>query len=104
MLQYKKSANKGVLQPVMMLGLSRIETVFNSYGYAAVITSTDDSFHKVGSLHYVGLAVDLRIKHIQLEVIESLFDDVVKVLDSLSEHFQAILETDHIHVEYDRRR
>lgn len=103
MIQYKSTANKGVLEPVMMLALSRIERTYNDYGYACVVTSTDDSFHRVGSLHYCGLAVDIRTKNIQEDLKPVIADEVREKLTGLDTRFQVILEKEHLHVEFDRR-
>lgn len=104
MIQYKKSANKNALEPVMMLALSRVEKIYNEFGYSAVVTSTNDSFHKKGSLHYVGLAVDIRIRHIQQDLVQEINRLIKEKLTSYSNSFQVILEPDHIHIEYDRRK
>ena len=90
--------------PVMMLALSRAEKVFNEYGYVTIVTSTDDSYHMEGSLHYIGLAVDLRIKHIQKELVEEIFNSVQTIIEKLDYRFQCILKSNHIHIEFDRRR
>lgn len=87
----------------MYLALSRIEKIYNSYGYTAVVTSTNDSYHKIGSLHYLGLAVDLRIKHLQKEIVPTIADEIRTELTNISNNYQVVLELNHIHVEFDRR-
>ena len=52
---------------------------------------------KKGSLHYLGLAVDLRTKDLTPIVIESYYNALKLALSRLCD---VILEKDHIHVEY----
>lgn len=41
-----------------------VDLVYSQFRAQAIVTSTNDSKHKVGSLHYKNAAFDLRIKHI----------------------------------------
>ena len=63
-----------------------------------IITSGTDGVHKKGSKHYVGGALDLRISNIpngQLSI-------YVKALKGrLGPDYDVVLESDHIHCEYD---
>lgn len=75
-----------------------IDTISFSYiNRFAVITSTTDGKHKKGSLHYRGLAVDLRIKDLTADKKKLYFDALKFALMRLCD---VILESDHIHVEY----
>lgn len=66
--------------------------------YACVITSGSDGKHGPNSLHYQGKALDLRINTIMPEIRQT----VVKELKwALGEQFDVVLESDHIHVEFD---
>ena len=64
-------------------------------GRAAVITSVCDGKHRAGSLHYVGLAFDLRIWH--LPDVEKF---AAELRARLTDEFDVVVEDDHIHVEY----
>jgi len=68
------------------------------HGQRLVVISGLDGRHKKGSLHDVGLAVDLRFHDFgsatRLQVTHEL-------RRSLGDGFQVIGERDHIHVEYD---
>lgn len=71
---------------------------FLGMGYASVITSALDGKHSTNSLHYTGFALDYRTRH--------LLDGVPRVLqrrisDCLGSEFDVVLESDHIHIEYD---
>lgn len=103
MIQTKNNVHLGNLEPVMLLALLFLERKFNKLGHSLVVTSTDDGKHKENSLHYVGLAVDIRIRHIKNELeVGELTDSIQSLLSSLDKHFQVILESTHIHIEYDR--
>jgi len=63
----------------------------------AIITSTTDGKHMPGSLHYKGLAVDLRIRDLAPDEQKRYYNDLKFALSKLCD---VILEKDHIHVEY----
>jgi hypothetical protein len=86
------------LKPEMVMGLVIAEGYFSSAGVPdMVVTSAVDGVHGFGSLHYVGYAVDLRIWGIESgflpKFVEGLSSD-------LGEEFDVVLESDHIHVEF----
>ena len=83
------------------------EIIFDLLGVDLVITSANDGKHSPESLHYSGLALDMRIKHIgKVEdkkraatfLTLALGDDYDVVLESLGK------PNEHIHVEYDPPR
>lgn len=84
------------MTPQILLAIMIADRVFSEAGSPLVLTSVCDGTHKVGSLHYSGDAVDLRIWHL---------DDpqaTAQVLrESLGENYDVVLERTHIHVEYD---
>lgn len=84
------------LNPEIRRSLVAIETVYNKYGYEPVITATYDGNHKVSSLHYRNDAVDLRLPG--SKVMNAL---CVEMRTVLGKNFDVVLESDHIHVEYD---
>ena len=64
-----------------------------------VVTSISEGEHAPGSLHYVGLAIDLRQptpEHVPL--------CVQRLKAALGEDFDVLAEGDHIHVEYQPKR
>ena len=63
----------------------------------AIITSTTDGKHLPDSLHYKGLAVDLRTRDLSIEDKQLYFSALKFALRKLCD---VVLETDHIHVEY----
>jgi len=69
----------------------------NTFGQC-VITSASDGVHSPNSLHYSGKALDLRTKHLIPAVVPFLVRDLKL---ALGEQFDVVLETDHIHLEFD---
>lgn len=67
-------------------------------GTDAVLTSVIDGKHKVGSLHYKGLACDFRISQVLPETLKRI---EAEIRLSLSEEFDVVLEKDHLHIEFD---
>ena len=65
----------------------------------AIVTSLRDGSHSVNSLHYKGLAVDFRTKHLDEANIGALVTGLKVYLDPHG--YDVILEGDHIHVEFD---
>ena len=63
-----------------------------------VITSANDSKHGPNSLHYKGQALDLRTRHLNGQGLQAVY---LKLKESLGEQFDVVLESDHIHVEWD---
>jgi hypothetical protein len=91
------------LQPEILLAIMIADGVYASCGVRdLMITSLLDGVHSTNSLHYKGLAVDLRTKGTGLA--QRLFDGVRKALPSTL--YDVILENkdqenEHIHIEYD---
>ena len=73
------------------------ETVrmFNEH-YRITITSVSDSIHSRGSLHYIGNAVDIRIKDMKINI-EQYIEALKK---ALGKNYDVVKEIDHIHIEY----
>ena len=94
------------VQPALMMGLTVVEGVFRNFGVQeVVITSLNDGAHEFNSLHYQGLAADIRLvthpyyngyyTHALNQAI------LVESTRRLSKHFDLLLESDHFHLEYD---
>ena len=82
------------MHPKIIDNMDGVEAVFRKFGVEAVITSGRDGKHKEGSFHYKGQAFDLRTWHV--------IDQVAVLLRMyLGKDFDVIVESDHIHVEYD---
>ena len=85
------------IRPEMILALMVAEPLFTKGGVELVITSVVDGSHSMGSLHYAGAAVDLRIRHLPLGGAERIYGDLISALGS---DYDVVLEKSHIHLEF----
>ncbi len=98
MIKLKSGVSLKGLKPEMLAGLLIVNSVYSEMGYHTIVTSCNDGKHSRGSLHYVGLAVDTRTRNIPTaEQKDKLKDDVA---EALGWEFDVVLESDHLHVEY----
>lgn len=97
----KKGVRMDGVQPVIILALNKISRIYADYERPLVVTSAIDGEHKTGSLHWIGLAVDIRSRFFDKPGI--IAADIHYQLKSLDKRYQVIVEKDHIHIEFDRR-
>lgn len=95
----------GLREP-MRYPLREAERIWREYGYDCVVTSGRDGKHSWGSLHYYGLAVDLRTQdHNEAQWPAAVRKEIAiylqQALREYSKHYQVIAHDSHIHVEYD---
>ena len=64
--------------------------------YCPTITSGKDGLHSKDSLHYQGLAIDLRTRDMKNPKMV-----VILLKNTLDYELDIVLEKDHIHIEYD---
>lgn len=94
--------NKGVniqgidfkLRPALMYA----EDIWKSHGQELVITAGMEGEHSASSLHYYGLALDLRTNYFSLDTARIV---CLELANKLGRNFDVVLEKSHIHVEYD---
>lgn len=103
MLSFKEGCRIDGLKPEILAAVPVILEVFRKYGYDMTITEGTGGTHMHNSLHYKGLALDIRSKHITSPSVKSkiLFDCVI-MLDS---NYDFIIENEgqtneHFHAEY----
>ncbi len=96
----KSGVKAAGLQPEILLAIVEAREVFRDLGADLIITSLTEGKHMPGSLHYEGLAVDLRTRHLALSD-RALAANRLRM--NLGPDYDVILETDppHIHVEFD---
>lgn len=75
--------------------LNKLVAIYGPYGYDLIITSAYEGTHSPSSLHYSNEAVDVDDPPDHKEEITR------KIKDSLGRDFDVVLESDHIHIEYD---
>ena len=86
------------MHPAIEAATSSIEKVYAQFGVPCVCTSARDGKHSPKSLHYSGRAIDLRTRQLgnmqQLEV-------TARLRKVLGPDFDVVLESDHLHIEFD---
>jgi hypothetical protein len=85
------------IKPELAVGLMVADGVYRDHGALMTVTAVCDSAHSPGSLHYVGLAADLRIRDIPPETVAKIRE---RLAAALGPDFDVLLEADHIHVEF----
>lgn len=87
------------IRPEALHALWVAAAVITGEGYEAVVTSGVEGTHGTGSLHYLGLAVDYRVRHIPVARRAFIRD---KIRASLGQEYDVILEhdPDHYHIEF----
>lgn len=100
-IQLKEGVSLVGLRPEMSFGASIAASVFLGYGYDAIITSVTEGQHSLTSLHYVGFAVDFRVRHIPEDLREAIANTIRSALGA---EFDVILKPTHIHVEFQPKR
>lgn len=80
----------GDLQPIARKGLGKVAKLYKTSGLDLFVTSLRDGNHSDGSLHYDGLAFDIR-KGIE----------IYRIKLALGGGWDVVEEVDHIHCEYD---
>ena len=101
MLQ-KLGVNIILLSPHVRSKLQVIDEIFLKWaGREAIITSGNDGQHMVGSFHYRWRAIDLRTRDLTKEVREKVWNELNKKLNESGHLFDILLESDHIHIEFD---
>jgi hypothetical protein len=86
------------LRPEIVIAVMVANDVFQEAGFDCVITAGIDGSHSRGSIHYKGLAVDLRARQVP-PVDQSKI--LAKLQERLGGDYDVILEADHYHVEFD---
>lgn len=79
----------------IMFAVLAVDEVYAEYAEELVITSVTDGRHMRGSLHHCGLAMDCRLPKHNLDSI------VAEIQRRIGVHYDVVLESDHIHVEFD---
>ena len=92
----KKGVDLRGLAPQMAIAYTIACKVYGQYN--CVITSGSDSKHGPNSLHYVGKALDLRTNNLPPQAVQSIVD---RLKEALGSQFDVVLESDHIHIEFD---
>lgn len=102
MIQFKDGVKayckKGTVRRETWWAIEQAYKVYKKIGKDFVITSLCDGRHSKNSLHYFGNAFDIRTRHLSEEEKQ---DVVVLLAKMLGKDYDVVLESDHIHVEFD---
>ncbi len=93
----KKGVKIAGLRPEMLVAIIVIDYIYLKFNRELVITSALDGVHSVGSLHYVGLAIDTRTRFFSALQSKQI---VVMIRRNLGIEFDVVLEKTHIHIEF----
>lgn len=94
----KNGVSLKLLCGMMCVAIICADDYCKSIGIDLVITSGNDGVHMTNSLHYVGKAIDIRTNTMTNEQMTTCISYLRERLDYC---FDIILESDHIHIEYD---
>ena len=100
-MKLKPGVKVGGISPEIMVALMVAHDACVNEGVELVITSVTDGVHGEHSLHYHGKAIDLRTRDIAPPVRGKLR---ATIADNLGAEFDVVLETDHLHIEFDPPR
>ena len=93
----KQGVDINGIKPELILAMIIAEPIVAKHA-PFVVTSVCDGKHMQTSLHYMGLAMDIRTRDMKPEMIRPC---VQELQEALGLQFDVVLEGDHIHVEFD---
>lgn len=85
-------------KPEMEYARRHVARVWQSRGFPLTVTSGLDGRHSAQSKHYVGLAEDYRTRDVPKSMVEQMASEIRAVL---GRDYDVVVESDHLHVEYD---
>lgn len=101
-MKIKSGANIQGLNIVMRPVLIAASTIWDDHDQELVITCGLDGEHSAGSLHYYGLAVDLRTNYFPFA--DEHHAVASELRTALGDDYDVIVHGTHIHVEHDPDR
>lgn len=96
-MRIKSGVNISGIRPEIVLALIIARSVYSEHNTPLVVTCVQDGKHMPGSLHYLGLAADIRtgdLKPKDRSVVRK------KLKESLGPQYDVVLEKTHIHIEF----
>lgn len=99
MLRYlKEGVEISLMAPALLDAILKAFAAYHDAGEEFFITSLTDGRHMIGSLHYKGLAFDIRIWNLKHKTAQQMAE-LLKAI--LGPGHDVVVEKDHIHVEVD---
>ena len=89
------------VKPELLVGLMIADAIFSEHKEQLVLTSLVDGAHSPGSLHYPGMAFDVRTAGVPQDTLNRI---VARLNEELGEDFDVVLELDHLHIEFQPKR
>jgi hypothetical protein len=71
--------------------------VYKAAGNDLTLTACVDGKHSTCSLHYAGVAIDLRTRDLPPSDVQKL---IAEIKECLGGNFDVLLEVDHMHIEF----
>jgi len=84
--------------PEMEYARRIVARVYARFGYELTVTSGYEGSHDAASLHYKGLAEDYRTRDLRPGDVERIASEIRAMLGT---DYDVIVETNHLHVEFD---
>lgn len=101
-MMLKQGVNPLGMRPEILIAAIVANEVYAIHGHNLVITSITDGKHGDNSYHYDGLAIDCRTFYFhEKDEIQSVATEIKERLANL---YDVIVESDHIHIEFDAAR
>ncbi len=97
-MRIKHDVDLHPLQPQMVLAMIVAESVYAKSQSEVMITSGKEGPHMVKSLHFTGMALDIRLPNMAVNQVAA------NLAAALGPQYDVVLEGDHIHIEYDPKR
>ncbi len=97
-MELKPGVSIAGLRLEMLIAIMVADGIYTSLGYTLVITSAMEGEHSRGSLHYLGCAIDTRIRNFTYK--HDATNVVAKLQAALGASFDIVLHKTHIHIEF----
>ena len=97
-MELKNGVKLNGMKPEILLAIFTANRIWLNHAKVLVVTEITGGKHGTGSLHYAGLAVDLRTKYFESEDEKS--EVAQELRQALGENYDVVLEPTHIHVEF----
>lgn len=85
------------LRPEILLALFIADKIYSNHNQELVLTEATGGKHGRASLHYVGLAVDVRTHYFTDGEVKLVAKDLK---EALGENYDVVVEKTHIHIEF----
>ena len=99
-MKLKKGVKVQGIRPELMIAIIVADTVYTENGHELVLTSVCEGKHSSTSLHHSGGAFDARTRYFTSDVQTVVRN---KIKERLGVDYDVVLESDHLHVEYQPR-